>query len=94
LCKDHVGPLARTVLETAQLLDAITGYDGIDDRGFAAPKCGTIRFAATLESSGTRLTGIKIGILKESFDMPMLNVRVKDAVLTAAHKFSSLGATV
>jgi Asp-tRNA(Asn)/Glu-tRNA(Gln) amidotransferase A subunit family amidase len=36
-CADHAGPLARTVLETAQLLDATSGYDGIDDRGLGSP---------------------------------------------------------
>jgi amidase len=38
---------------------------------------------------------MEITILKEAFDMPILDGRVKDAaVLAAAHKFSSISATV
>jgi amidase len=37
---------------------------------------------------------MKIGILKEAFEMPVLDIRVKDAVLCAAHKFSFLSTTV
>ena len=29
---DHVGPVARTVLTNARLLQVIAGYDGTDDR--------------------------------------------------------------
>lgn len=54
-CAEHAGPLARITLETAQLLDATSGYDGIDDRGLGAPKRGSTRFAAVLESSGQDL---------------------------------------
>lgn len=90
---DHAGPLARTVLEAAQLLDAISGYDGIDDRSLGAGKRGSYKFAESL-SSNSDLRGIKIGILQEAFDMPILNAAVKEAVLAAAQKFSSLGAAV
>jgi amidase len=90
---DHAGPLAKTVLETAQLLDAISGYDGIDDRGLGAGKKGSFKFAESL-SSVKDLKGVKIGILKEAFDMPILDAAVKDAVLAAASKFTTLGAEV
>ncbi|KAK9609654.1 hypothetical protein V6Z98_010216 [Aspergillus fumigatus] len=35
---DHAGPLARNVQDIAVCLDAISGYDGIDDRSLGSPK--------------------------------------------------------
>lgn len=90
---DHCGPLARTVLEVAECLDAISGYDGIDDRGLGAPKHGSTSFAADL-AKPNGVQGLRIGILKESFEIPMLDPEVKAMVLAAAHKFTELGAVV
>ncbi|THX15135.1 putative amidase [Aureobasidium pullulans] len=90
---DHAGPLARTVMEVAQCLDAISGYDAIDDRSLGAPKRGTTTFASDLLSNpGAK--GMRIGILTESFEIALLDKDVKDLVLSAAHKFKDLGATV
>ncbi|RDW72887.1 amidase [Coleophoma cylindrospora] len=91
---DHVGPLARTVMEVAACLDAISGYDGIDDRSQGSPKHGSTTFAASLNAQTTNLVGFKVGILTEGFDNPAVDAAVKQAVLSAAHKFQTLGATV
>lgn len=93
---DHVGPMARNVLDTALLLEAIAGYDSIDDRQLGAhlpadaPKYSSI----LLEGRKKGLQGIKIGLLKEGFAHPSLLPSVDAAVRAAVAKFEELGATV
>ena len=92
---DHAGPLARTVLEVAQCLDAVSGYDGFDDRSLGAPKHGSTTFAADLEAQGTNgAQGLRVGIIKESFELAFLDPEYKAMVLDAADKFKQIGATV
>ncbi|WQF76831.1 Putative amidase [Colletotrichum destructivum] len=91
---DHAGPLCRSVTEVAQCLDAISGYDGIDDKSLGAASHGSYDFSAALQSSSGRLDGVKIGLLKEGFDQDIVDPRVRDHVLAAARKLESLGATV
>lgn len=95
---DHAGPLARTVMDVALCLDAISGYDGIDDRGLGAPRHGSTTFAADLaeqdRNDAQNLSGFRVGILKEAFEQAIVEPRMRKAVLDAANKFSALGATV
>ncbi|KAK2009507.1 amidase [Colletotrichum eremochloae] len=91
---DHAGPLCRTVLEVAQCLDVISGYDGIDDKSLGAASHGSYDFFASIQSSSGRLDGVKIGLLKEGFNQEIVEPRVRDHVITAAQKLVSLGATV
>jgi amidase len=82
-------------MDVALCLDAISGNDGIDDRGAGAPKHGTTTFAADLKRPGsTDLTGFKIGILTEAFEQVIVDPEMKAAVLSAAEKFRTLGATI
>ncbi|KAJ5653269.1 Amidase [Penicillium lividum] len=90
---DHVGPLARTTMEVAVCLDAISGYDGIDDRSIGSSKPGSTSFATTLQDTN-RLDGLRIGILKEGFEHDAVSPSVRHSVLIAAKKFDDLGATV
>ncbi|GAB7353852.1 hypothetical protein MBLNU459_g4215t1 [Dothideomycetes sp. NU459] len=94
---DHVGPMTRTVLENAILLEAIAGTDNIDDRGFAAPPTSKVpRYSSFVTSlSETQpLAGKKIAIIKESLSMPALDPRVTSTFLAASERFTELGATV
>lgn len=95
---DHVGPMTRTVLENAILLEAIAGTDNIDDRGFAAPPLGKIpRYSEAvtgLRNDGMPLTGKKIAIITESLSTPATDPRVIKTFLHAAERFTSLGASV
>ncbi|KAJ5795130.1 Amidase [Penicillium paradoxum] len=91
---DHAGPLARTTLDIARCLDVISGYDGIDDRSLGSSKPGTTQFALALQQNPNKLDGFKIGILVEGFDHSKIDPQVKSLVLTAAHRFKDLGATV
>lgn len=91
---DHAGPICRSVFEAAQCLDAIAGYDGIDDRSLGATSHGSFGYSETLQSSSGRLDGMKIGLLREGFNHEVVNAGVRDHVLAAARKLESLGAIV
>lgn len=90
---DHAGPLARTTLEVAACLDAISGYDGIDDKSLRSPRPGSTNFAATLQGNTGRLDGLKIGVLKEGFEHSAVSPDVRKSVLSAIKKFEALGAS-
>lgn len=99
---DHTGPMARTVPDCARLLEAIAGADGWDDRqpGFGlevgSPK--TLFLDAVLDTiqkdSKSSLSGLKVGILKEGFEVPDQDPNVVASVNAAAEKFLQLGAKV
>lgn len=92
---DHAGPLARTVLEVAQCLDAISGYDDFDDRSLGAGQHGSQHFAADLLAQGNEgAKGLRVGIIKEAFELPFLDLNYKKMVLEAATKFRDIGASV
>ncbi|KAK0836789.1 hypothetical protein LTS02_012270 [Friedmanniomyces endolithicus] len=86
-----------TVLDNALLLQAIAGTDNIDDRSFAAPHRSNIpKYHDLLQvlDEPKRLSGIKIGIITESLEVPVLDPRVRDCFSNAAEGFRKLGATV
>ncbi|KAH7034713.1 amidase signature domain-containing protein [Microdochium trichocladiopsis] len=94
---DHAGPLTSSVLDTAACLDAIAGYDGIDDRSLGAAPHGSYSFHQTLQDLDTTerpLAGYKIGVLKEGFGLDISQPEVDALVRSAASKFTQLGATV
>ncbi|GME27773.1 Amidase [Neofusicoccum parvum] len=94
---DHLGPMTRTVLENAALLQAVAGTDNIDDRGFAAPTPANIpEYSSILSRAGEpkNLSGVRVGIISESLTGPVLDPRVKATFLQAAETFTQLGATV
>lgn len=95
---DCVGPITRTCIDCAELLQAIAGVDGLDDRQIAGvpfPK-DVPRYAEILRSMDTKegLKGVKIGILKEGLESPVLDAGVKSKFMTAADVFEQLGAEV
>lgn len=99
---DHTGPMTRNVPDCATLLEAIAGADGWDDRqpGFGlevgSPK--TLFVDAVQETiakdASTALSGFRVGILKEGFEVPDQDPNVVASVKAAAEKFTQLGATV
>lgn len=92
---DHAGPLSLTVMDSALCLDAITGYDGFDDRSLGAPKHGSTTFAADLKAQGREgAKGLRVGIIKEAFELSLLDPEYKRVVLEAVNKFKDIGATV
>ncbi|GAQ09413.1 amidase [Aspergillus lentulus] len=91
---DHAGPLARNVHDIALCLDAISGYDGIDDRSLGSPKPGSTTFAQRLHAEPTGLDGFRIALLKEGFEHAAVDPAVRECVRTAAQRFKELGAMV
>ncbi|KAF7539427.1 hypothetical protein G7054_g2153 [Neopestalotiopsis clavispora] len=100
---DHVGPMCKTVWDTALLLEAIAGHDGIDDRQIGAQSHGKIKYSSNLRdwyaSSTSRwpskpLSGRKIAILKEAIDAPFVKQEMKDELRKTAYRFEELGAQV
>lgn len=98
---DHTGPITRTVLDNARLLTALAGHDGIDDRQLGAPEPRDVpNYLEVLEAFAAEHTdansakGMKIGILKEAFESPLLTISMKEKLIASADKFRELGATV
>lgn len=91
---DHVGPMTRTVERNARLLQAIAGFDGIDDR--AGPGCPSPESLPSYIDAATSgdVTGMRIGILKEAFEIDLLQESMSSKVKAAVDKFTALGAIV
>ena len=78
-------------------MDAVAGYDGIDDRSLGAGKHNSHGFTDSLQSckkGAKALAGLKIGILTEGFEQSVIDTDVKAVVRAAIAKFEQLGATV
>jgi amidase len=93
---DHLGPMTRTVLENACMLEAIAGNDGVDDRSFAAPRPTEIPTYSMIANmpADRPLAGKKVAIITESLTMPGLDPRVVNTFRAAVDRFNELGATV
>jgi amidase len=93
---DHLGPMTRTVLENALLLEAIAGNDNIDDRSFAAPSPLHIPAYSSIKklTSERPLAGKKIAVITESVTTPATDPRVVKTFNTAVQRFIELGAIV
>ena len=94
---DYVGPMTRTVLDNAILLEAIAGVDGLDDRQRAGtpfrdqvPRYSQI----LLDTKDSGVKGMKIGILKEGTPSPLTDPAVEKKFKAAAAVLKELGAIV
>ncbi|KAL1604134.1 hypothetical protein SLS60_005727 [Paraconiothyrium brasiliense] len=98
---DHCGPMTRSVRDNAALLEAIAGPDGFDDRQPYTMIPETLKytkhldeFLAASKNSSKPLESFKIGVLKEGFEMSLLDPSVDKAVRSAIDDLKSLGAEV
>ncbi|ORY70901.1 amidase signature enzyme [Pseudomassariella vexata] len=97
---DHAGPMTRNVRDCALLLEVIAGPDGWDDRqppfGLEGDRLKYVEHVdAVVAKDGARmLEGVKVGVLKEGFDIPGINADVAQTVKAAVKKLESLGAAV
>lgn len=95
---DHAGPMAKTVRDTALLLEAIAGPDGMDDRQPYYLPPGTLQYTAHLDKwktsvdSSKPLAGMRIGVLKEGFTIPGMDSNIDTLCKSAVSKFKDLGA--
>jgi amidase len=89
LTLDHTGPIAGSVEDTALLLSAIAGEDGLD------PRQNGVETTDYLEDLEGGVEGMKIGVLAEGFGWPELSEEDSDeAVREASRVFAGLGAEV
>jgi len=85
---DHTGPITSNVRDNAVMLEVLAGADGLDPRQYS-PKVDA--YSAALDRG---VKGMKIGVLKEGFELPLLEDDVARKVRAAGDKFRELGATV
>ena len=84
---DHTGPIAGSVEDTALLLSAIAGEDGLD------PRQNGVKITDYLEGLEEGVEGMKIGVLAEGFGWPELSEKDSDEVVRKASRvFAGLGA--
>ncbi len=84
---DQIGPFAKDVEDTANLLNVIAGYDEMDS---TSAKIEKVDYTKSLVND---VKGLKIGVPKE-FMAEGVNEEVKAAVSAAVEKFKALGAEV
>src|SRR5689334_5459020 len=92
----RVGPMCRTVADTAKILDAIAGYDPKDP--YTAASVGRLPATSYLEATHARgLTGLRIGVVREYLNRKLLaqaDAESVDLVERAIDVLKKLGATV
>lgn len=105
---DHCGPMAGSIRDTALLLSVLSGYDGIDPRMTPetplrknVPQYHEIldkeiaqRTEAGTWSASQAAKGLKIGVLKEGWEVPTMTPEVTAATKAACARFTALGAVV
>lgn len=105
---DHCGPIAASIRDTATFLSVLAGYDGFDPRmtpetplRAAVPQYHTrlgeqiaTRVAAGTWTPQTAAKGLRVGILKEAFEIAGLDASVAAVIRKAAARFTALGASV
>jgi amidase len=105
---DHTGPMAKTLEDTASLLSVIAGYDGFDPRMTPeSPRRTEVKDYLGILSTWVKEKqdvgewtpssagkGLRIGVIKESFEVLGLSDSVKSIVKIAIDRFEDLGAEV
>src|SRR3569833_553022 len=105
---DHCGPIAASIPDLALLLTAIAGYDGMDPRMTPETplRSSVLEYHTELadaieerKSNGSWTPtaagkGLRVGILKEAFELGELHQDVAAVVRRAAERFAALGGTV
>lgn len=86
---DCVGPMGRTVLDTATILEVIAGHDQADPTSSKEP----VPAYAELAASGS-LTGLRVGVVKEQVTPDLTTQAAVDAVLAATRLLESQGAVL
>lgn len=88
--------MAPLALDAALLLQAIAGYDFIDDRQLGAPLPANVpKYSElVLESRKMGVKGLRIGVLKEGFESSSMDPNVTRRCKDAIEHFKGLGATV
>jgi Asp-tRNA(Asn)/Glu-tRNA(Gln) amidotransferase A subunit family amidase len=92
----RVGPMCRTVADTARILDAIAGYDAKDP--YTALSVGRTPATPYVDATNARgLAGLRIGVVREYMNRKLLtqaDAESVDLVERAIEVVKKLGATV
>ena len=92
----RVGPMCRTVADTASILDAIAGYDRKDP--YTALSVGrTPRTSYLAATNAASLVGLRIGVVREYLNRKLLtqaDAQSVDLIERAIEVLKKLGATV
>jgi Asp-tRNA(Asn)/Glu-tRNA(Gln) amidotransferase A subunit family amidase len=92
----RVGPMCRTVADTARILDVIAGYDPKDE--YTAHSVGRMPRTSYLAATNARsLAGLRIGVVREYLNRKLLaqaDMESVDLVERAIGVLRKLGATV
>jgi aspartyl-tRNA(Asn)/glutamyl-tRNA(Gln) amidotransferase subunit A len=83
---DQIGPLTRTVRDTALLMNAIAGHDPMDNTSVNQP---VPDYTASLDGD---VRGLRIGVPREYFAQGVDGI-VRAAIYVALERFRDLGAT-
>src|SRR5207247_8508251 len=84
---DQIGPLTKTVRDSALIMNAIAGHDSQDTTALNEP---VPDYAAKL---GNDLRGVRLGLPKE-YLIEGIDAQVKAAINAAENKINSLGAAI
>ncbi|HEY1367275.1 MAG TPA: amidase family protein [Gaiellaceae bacterium] len=84
---DHCGPMARTVADTAALLQVIAGADPSDPRQHDVPERD---YVGAVERAPDDLSGVRVGVVEEAGAEP----DVAKAFEGAVERLSALGASI
>lgn len=85
---DTAGPISRTVMDCANTLEAIAGYDPKDPQSWDVP---VPNYAAALDGN---IRGLKLGVITERVHTNANDPEVRDAVISATEVLEGLGAEV
>ncbi|HIM38137.1 MAG TPA: amidase [Dehalococcoidia bacterium] len=83
---DTVGPISRSVEDAAMTIQAIAGHDPRDPYTWKTPVPNYI------EALDGNIQGIKIGVIRDKVDSPLLDPEFRSAVTTALGVLGDLGA--
>ena len=104
LAADIAGVVTRTVADTAAVLQVIAGSDPDDpvtvvarpfqgrDGGGPERPASQPKYADSLRRDG--LTGVRLGVLHQAYDTPMLDAEIKEVFSGAIGELRDLGAEV
>lgn len=89
---DQIGPFARTVADSAAVLEAIAGADPMDATSAHRPVPGYAK--AAFEGATGDIKGLRVGIVTDLLEAEGCSAEVRASVTSAAEVFAGLGAQV
>lgn len=92
---DHVGPMARTVEDIAQLLTVLAGQDGLDPRQHATDGDLWDRardYLHAVQTAPDTLHGVRLGVLAEATGPDVVVPEVDEAFRRTCNRLAAAGA--